>query len=188
MSIKLNSNAVFRGCDMGAHISSKGWDSMSGVTPEENTLMEYNNTGAGAIVSETRPQISDEDADKYSREAYLGIFDADGRIAKLEETVEDIKADFKVEIALPEKSDKDEVETPDNKDEVENPDVKDEVEAPEDKDEVEAPEDKDEVEAPEDKDDKEDSKEIVTAKPSQSIFNGIFKLIDKIFGIIKGRR
>ena len=163
MAVKLNSSAVFRGCDMGAHISSKGWVSMSGVTPEENTLMEYNNTGAGAIVSETRPQISDEDADKYSREAYLGSFDADGRIADLEKTVEGIKADFKVEIALPEK-----VETPDDN-------------------EVEVPDNKDEVENPEDKDDKEDSKPIVTVKPAQSIFNKIFNAIKKIFEIIKGR-
>ena len=190
MAVKLNSSAVFRGCDMGAHISSKGWVSMSGVTPEENTLMEYNNTGAGAIVSETRPQISDEDADKYSREAYLGSFDADGRIADLEKTVEGIKADFKVEIALPEKvetPDDNEVEVPDNNDKVETPDNSEDVETPDNKEEVEVPDNKDEVENPEDKDDKEDSKPIVTVKPAQSIFNKIFNAIKKIFEIIKGR-
>ena len=85
---------------MGAHISAKGWDQMSGALPEDHSFMEYNNTGSGAIESDTRPVISDENAEEYTKEAFLGSFDVDARLEVLTAKVKEINSEFGYNITI----------------------------------------------------------------------------------------
>ncbi len=74
-------SVVFKDCWMDSHIASKGWDAMSGKDkdgktiwfyPQDSRLYEYGSTGPGAIKSETRRQVSDSDANKFSILNVLG--------------------------------------------------------------------------------------------------------------------
>ena len=99
-SYAINANTVIRNTEMGAHISAKGWDQMSGALPEDHSFMEYNNTGSGAIESDTRPVISDENAEEYTKEAFLGSFDADVRLETLAAKVKEINSEFGYNITI----------------------------------------------------------------------------------------
>jgi pectinesterase len=55
----VSSNADYLNCSLGAHISTEGWTSMSGVSPSTERMAEYKNTGAGAVINSTRPQLTD---------------------------------------------------------------------------------------------------------------------------------
>ncbi len=74
-------SVVFKNCWMDSHIAAKGWDAMSGKDkdgktilfyPQDSRLYEYGSTGPGAIKSETRRQLSDSDANKFSILNVLG--------------------------------------------------------------------------------------------------------------------
>ena len=65
------SNVVYKNCEMGAHISEKGWDKMSGHLPEDNSLFEYGSTGEGARISDSRRVLTDEEASEYTIENVL---------------------------------------------------------------------------------------------------------------------
>lgn len=62
----IKSMAVYYKCTLGAHIKAAGWTSMSGVYPNTERMYEYKNTGAGAVVNSSRPQLSDSAAANYT--------------------------------------------------------------------------------------------------------------------------
>jgi pectin methylesterase-like acyl-CoA thioesterase len=65
----ITSNIVYKNCFMDKHITTQGWDQMSGQKPENNIMREYGSTGEGAIISDTRTVLSDEEANEYTKEA-----------------------------------------------------------------------------------------------------------------------
>ncbi|MCJ7842092.1 pectate lyase [Lederbergia sp. NSJ-179] len=52
--------------ELGDHIHKDGWTSMSGLEPEDARLYEYQNYGPGAIINESRRQLSDEEAANWT--------------------------------------------------------------------------------------------------------------------------
>lgn len=60
---------LFRECDLGYHISSAGWTSMSGNYPDNYDMWEYLNTGAGA--NSSRKQLPSYMEAEYTMEKYL---------------------------------------------------------------------------------------------------------------------
>ncbi|SFU44918.1 Pectin methylesterase [Clostridium sp. DSM 8431] len=90
-----NSEAVFKNCELGAHIKAEGWSTMEGRDaagnketeyPKDNRMFEYGNTGAGAVSesTENRKILSEEEAAKYTRANVLNNWDADAVAEKLE--------------------------------------------------------------------------------------------------------
>ena len=67
----IRSHAAFLYCEMGGHIRSAGWTSMSGVNPDTERMYEYRNTGAGAVVTSTRPQLTAAQAAGYTVSSIL---------------------------------------------------------------------------------------------------------------------
>jgi len=73
--------AVFINSYMDDHIPAEGWASMRGTsrdgtkstvfTPETSRFFEYQSHGPGASVNEQRRQLSDEQAEKFTRERIL---------------------------------------------------------------------------------------------------------------------
>jgi len=61
-----NSSATYLNCTLGIHIKTEGWTSMSGVNPITERMKEYKNTGPGATINSTRPQLSDSEAQAYT--------------------------------------------------------------------------------------------------------------------------
>ncbi len=62
----LSSSATYLNCTLPAFVKAEGWTSMSGVSPATERMKEYKNTGAGAGVNSTRPQLSDSEAAGYT--------------------------------------------------------------------------------------------------------------------------
>ncbi len=60
---------LFRECELGNHIASAGWTSMSGNYPENYEMWEYLNTGAGSNAS--RKQLPSSRASEYTMEKFL---------------------------------------------------------------------------------------------------------------------
>ncbi len=79
------SNVVYKNCEMGAHISAKGWDKMSGHLPEDNALFEYGSTGKGAILSSTRRVLTKEQANEYTTKNVLSGWNINNINSKLNE-------------------------------------------------------------------------------------------------------
>lgn len=79
------SNVVYKNCEMGAHISAKGWDKMSGHLPEDNALFEYGSTGKGAILSSTRRVLTKDQANEYTTEKVLSGWNINSINSKLNE-------------------------------------------------------------------------------------------------------
>lgn len=58
---------VFIGCELGEHIKTEGWTSMSGNAPEDHFFREYQNTGPGANTGHPlRKQLTEEEAETYN--------------------------------------------------------------------------------------------------------------------------
>ena len=57
-----NARVAYINCYMGEHISTKGWDDMSGFKAEDADFFEYGSYGPGAKVSDTRRVLTDEQA------------------------------------------------------------------------------------------------------------------------------
>ncbi|MDQ1913894.1 pectinesterase family protein [Paenibacillus sp. GD4] len=57
---------IVRDSELGAHIHAAGWTDMSGFKAEDARFFEYRNTGPGALKTDTRAQLSDEEALKYT--------------------------------------------------------------------------------------------------------------------------
>lgn len=61
-----NARVAYINCYMGEHISTKGWDDMSGFKAEDADFFEYGSYGPGAKVSDTRRVLTDEQAREYT--------------------------------------------------------------------------------------------------------------------------
>lgn len=59
-------------CNMGAHIKTEGWTSMSGVDPSHGRFYEYNSSGSGAAINSSRPQLTPYQAASYTKSNVLG--------------------------------------------------------------------------------------------------------------------
>lgn len=64
-------SVVYMNCEMGAHINPIGWTDMSGFSAADARLYEYKNYGPGAAVTDTRRQLSDEEASGWTVENVL---------------------------------------------------------------------------------------------------------------------
>jgi pectinesterase len=62
----IKSSAVYLNCYLDSHIAVDGWTSMSGVYPSTERMYEYNNSGPGARVNSSRPQLSAGEAATYT--------------------------------------------------------------------------------------------------------------------------
>jgi PelA/Pel-15E family pectate lyase len=62
---------VVRDSELGAHIGGAGWTDMSGFKAADARFYEYKNTGPGALVTPTRPQLTDAQAQEYTIEKVL---------------------------------------------------------------------------------------------------------------------
>jgi pectinesterase len=71
--------AVIRDSVLGNHIAVQGWADMSGHAWTEGRFAEYRNSGPGAYVNEFHPQLSDQDAAKFTVETFLGDWAPAGR-------------------------------------------------------------------------------------------------------------
>ncbi len=77
---RVNGSSVFIECAMEDHIGAKGWDRMSSMDstgtriwyePESARFFEYGTTGAGAVASPSRHQLSKRDAAGFTRVTVL---------------------------------------------------------------------------------------------------------------------
>lgn len=64
-------SVVYMNCEMGAHINPIGWTDMSGFSAADARFYEYNNYGPGAAVTDTRRQLTDEQAESWTIENVL---------------------------------------------------------------------------------------------------------------------
>ncbi|MBT2585248.1 pectinesterase family protein [Arthrobacter sp. ISL-95] len=64
--------AVIRDSNLGSHIAVQGWSDMSGHAWTEGRFAEYNNTGPGAHINEFHPQLTPQEAPKFTKETFLG--------------------------------------------------------------------------------------------------------------------
>ncbi|WP_258804591.1 hypothetical protein [Pseudarthrobacter sp. NS4] len=71
--------AVIRDSVLGSHIAVRGWADMSGHSWTEGRFAEFNNSGPGAYVNEFHPQLSPEEAARFTRETFLGDWTPNGR-------------------------------------------------------------------------------------------------------------
>ncbi|WP_066287619.1 pectinesterase family protein [Arthrobacter sp. B6] len=71
--------AVIRDSVVGSHIAVRGWADMSGHSWTEGRFAEFNNSGPGAYVNEFHPQLTPEDALKFTKETFLGDWTPAGR-------------------------------------------------------------------------------------------------------------
>jgi pectinesterase len=62
----LRSMAVYLYCNLGSHIATNGWTSMSGVYPSTERMYEYSNSGSGAAINSSRRQLSAGQAANYT--------------------------------------------------------------------------------------------------------------------------
>ncbi|WP_018930363.1 pectate lyase [Gracilibacillus lacisalsi] len=60
---------------LGAHIKPEGWTSMSGLQPEDARLYEYKNEGPGAVINDSRRQLTDEEAADWTVQNVLKGWD-----------------------------------------------------------------------------------------------------------------
>jgi PelA/Pel-15E family pectate lyase len=59
-------SVVFMNSELGEHIHPLGWTQMSGLQPEDARLFEYKNYGPGAVINESRRQLTDEEAAEWT--------------------------------------------------------------------------------------------------------------------------
>ncbi|MFC4386715.1 pectate lyase [Gracilibacillus marinus] len=69
-------SVVYMYSELGPHIKDEGWTSMSGLSPEDARLFEYKNTGPGAVINDSRRQLTDEEAKNWTVENVLKGWDA----------------------------------------------------------------------------------------------------------------
>lgn len=65
-------NVVFIDTYMDSHITETGWVSMGDLTPEDARFFEFNSSGPGALKSETRKVLTEDEAEVYKMESVLG--------------------------------------------------------------------------------------------------------------------
>ncbi|WP_205418625.1 pectate lyase [Paraliobacillus sediminis] len=64
-------SVLIKNSELGEHINPDGWTSMSGLQPEDARLFEYKNTGPGAVVNDSRRQLTDEEEAEWTVENVL---------------------------------------------------------------------------------------------------------------------
>jgi len=64
-------SVLYMNTEMGAHINPIGWTDMSGFLAKDARFAEYNNYGPGAVVTDTRPQLTAEQAALWTIENVL---------------------------------------------------------------------------------------------------------------------
>ncbi len=64
-------SVVYMNTYLGAHINPEGWTDMSGFSAKDARFFEYKNFGPGAVVNESRRQLTDEEAKQYTIENVL---------------------------------------------------------------------------------------------------------------------
>ncbi|CAM4038568.1 pectinesterase family protein [Paenibacillus alkaliterrae] len=64
-------SVLFMNTEMGAHINPIGWTDMSGFLAKDAIFAEYQNYGPGAVITDTRPQLTDEEAAEWTIEKVL---------------------------------------------------------------------------------------------------------------------
>ncbi len=64
-------SVVYMNCEMGAHINPIGWTDMSGFSAADARFYEYNSSGPGAADTDTRRQLTDEQAESWTVENVL---------------------------------------------------------------------------------------------------------------------
>jgi pectin methylesterase-like acyl-CoA thioesterase len=65
-------NVVYKNCEMGVHIQDIGWTDMSGFKASDARFYEYGNSGPGAKLTDTRPQLTEDGAQQYTVQNVLG--------------------------------------------------------------------------------------------------------------------
>lgn len=68
----IRSSATYINCNLGRHIARDGWTSMGNTQPQTERFSEYGNTGAGAAINSSRPQLSAGQANQYTVKNILG--------------------------------------------------------------------------------------------------------------------
>jgi len=68
-------SVVIMNSELGDHIKTEGWTSMSGLNPEDARLFEYKNYGTGAAINESRRQLTDEEAANWTVQNVLDGWD-----------------------------------------------------------------------------------------------------------------
>ncbi|MCS0543561.1 pectinesterase family protein, partial [Aeromonas veronii] len=68
-------SVVIMNSELGDHIKTEGWTSMSGLNPEDARLFEYKNYGPGAAINESRRQLTDEEAANWTVQNVLDGWD-----------------------------------------------------------------------------------------------------------------
>ncbi|MGP4038471.1 pectate lyase [Gracilibacillus sp. D59] len=68
-------SVVIMESELGEHIKPEGWTSMSGLQPEDARLYEYKNKGPGAVINESRRQLTDEEAADWTVQNVLKGWD-----------------------------------------------------------------------------------------------------------------
>ncbi|WP_199620690.1 pectate lyase [Paenibacillus alkalitolerans] len=64
-------SVVYMNTEMGAHINPIGWTDMSGFSAADARFYEYKNYGPGAVITDTRRQLTDEQAAMWTIENVL---------------------------------------------------------------------------------------------------------------------
>ena len=64
-------SVLYMNTEMGAHVNPIGWTDMSGFLAKDARFAEYNNYGPGAVVTDTRPQLTSEEAALWTLENVL---------------------------------------------------------------------------------------------------------------------
>ncbi|MEV8132323.1 pectinesterase family protein [Pseudarthrobacter oxydans] len=71
--------AVIRDSVLDDHIAVQGWADMSGHAWTEGRFAEYRNSGPGAYTNEFHPQLTPDEAAKFTKETFLGDWTPAGR-------------------------------------------------------------------------------------------------------------
>ena len=59
-------SAAFINCEMGAHIKTEPWTSMSGTPASHGRFFEYNSSGEGAAINASRPQLTETEVANWT--------------------------------------------------------------------------------------------------------------------------
>lgn len=76
-------SAVFRECELGPHIAPQGWTDMGESRAATARLFELANTGPGAHKAETRRQVPEAEASRYTASAVLAGWDYRSDLSEL---------------------------------------------------------------------------------------------------------
>ncbi|SFL43446.1 pectate lyase, PelA/Pel-15E family [Gracilibacillus orientalis] len=132
-------SVVIKESKLGEHIKPEGWTSMSGLQPEDARLYEYKNEGPGAVINESRRQLTDEEAADWTVQNVLKGWDPYA-LDPVEEPDEDPDEDSGEEEPEEDPGEEPEGENPGNDNDEDSPEEGSDGEQDSDKPETETPE------------------------------------------------